>query len=72
MNNAAPKIAAEPDKAEDPEIQMRESIQEALTIAGRLEPFCRTVGEFISLLEGALENDAQLRMVTNKILKPKR
>ena len=49
--------------------QTRDSLQDVITIVDRLEPYCQTVSELSEMLTLALENDGQMRLLLDKIVK---
>lgn len=53
--------------AQEVEDKFRDSLQDVITVAERIAPFCRTVDEMIGILQLGLANDAQLRILMNKV-----
>ncbi len=49
------------------EEKFRESLRDLLVIVKRLGPHCADVGELVGILEHALENPAQLRLLVSKL-----
>jgi hypothetical protein len=50
-----------------PEDKFRDALKDVLVIAKRLAPHCRTTEELIGVLDHALQNDGQLRLLMTKI-----
>lgn len=55
---------------EEVEDSVRTSLEEAITVAERLQPHCTTVADFIQLLKLAVENPAQLRLLISLVKTP--
>ena len=45
----------------------RSSIEDLITIAEKLSPYCSSVEELVGLLQLALTNDAQLKMILQNL-----
>ena len=41
----------------------RSSLQDVIVVAQKLSPYCKTVDELLSMVQLALENDGQLRLL---------
>lgn len=47
----------------------RESLKDLAVIAQKLMPFCATIEEMLSIIQLAIENDGQLRLLMNLVTK---
>lgn len=55
------------DKA--PEDAFRESLQDVITLVRKLEPFCKSTGELVDILELATMNVGQLNILISTVTK---
>ena len=65
-------MANEKLSVEEVEQSFRESLQDVITIAGKLSGYCKTVDELVGMLELAKENTAQLRLIMSLMTAGKR
>lgn len=53
----------EVSKQTELEDNYRSSLQDVIVVAQKLSPYCKTVDELLSMVQLALENDGQLRLL---------
>ena len=56
---------------EEVESSFRKALEDILPIIQRLSPPCRTLEELVSMVELGIVNDAQLRMLMERVLSKK-
>ena len=56
----------EKQPAED---SFRSSLEDVIAVATKLSPFCTSVEELVKMLEPALDNAAQLRLIMQTVTK---
>lgn len=57
---------------EEIERGFRESLMDVIAVAEKLAPVCRSVEEMIGVVELAVTNDAQMRLLMNSVNQKKR
>lgn len=68
MTESKPKVAT----PEEVEAAFRSSLGDVAAIAEKLAPHCRTVEEMVGMIQLAIDNDGQLRLLMDTVTAPKR
>ena len=56
------------EKQAEAEIKFRSSLQDVAAVARSLAPYCRGIEELVGMVELALDNSGQLRMLMERVL----